>query len=548
MDERDIEGFLARYHSTLNIALEVDKNIDKNMFTDYEKKFAAFFFKRSKFLEDFILTNDNGKYTLKPKDGIINDPVLKAVYENCKGAIDYIETLVQSYYAIHQYASEESIDLYLKHFFIVTERNGYNISKGPLAYGDYRRNDSLAMYKLIANKSYPYDPEYSFNDEEIELVIALVSLREKLTKRGECDNYSTDGTYNDLFYPTFQEWTYHSDLVDSIIENYPDLMKKLDNIAHKTNNTDFYKVHGLLKNHKNKHLIEDIREAFKEEKDKYTSQLYKEIVNSNGRDFNAQDKLNKIILNDKSKEIEERKKQRLEEVNSNIGTIKTLLDDVRFKFNEYDVYMGQYIYNITDGDFNNLQKINPELYPHVQKPLEYLNCVYETIEKVDVTLTYDEIKYVFERLFRKLNMGQLLTAIVRVVEQNLRLSEPTIPKNVDPMKRYDLDYDPGRTVGVYELPAFSVLVKQNPNLIQIIEENGINRLSVGWYHYLIEQYMKGEFLDENETLKSYVNDELYQQYQDRCKKFLKFEQSNKELRDTDSIYPSSLFSGSGIRR
>jgi hypothetical protein len=82
----------------------------------------------------------------------------------------------------------------------------YNILKSPLAYGDYYGNNNTKMYQNLAFMSWHSDYDVKFSDEEIQLVIALVSLREKLTKRGECNNYTSDGIYGDLYYPTFQEW------------------------------------------------------------------------------------------------------------------------------------------------------------------------------------------------------------------------------------------------------------------------------------------------------------------------------------------------------
>ncbi len=531
MANSEIQEFLNRYHSTLRIAQEVNESIDKNVFADYEKKLAALFFSRTDLLKEFTLSNDNGKVTLKPKDGVIKDAVLKSIYENCKGAIDYIETLIQAYYSKGEEKSDKYINEYLRHFFEVTERDAYYILKSPLAYGNYYGNNDTKMYQNLAFMSWNSDYDVKFSDEEIQLVIALVSLREKLTKRGECNNYTSDGTYDDLYYPTFQEWTYHSDLVDSIIENYPDIMKKLRIIAEKTNNTDYYKAYHLLQAHKEKRTIEDIREANKEEKERYVSQLNNEISHSNGRDTDAQEKLNNVRHNEQLKIEEQRRKQRLYEINKNVDTVKTLLDTIKRGFNDYDIYMAQYIYAITNGNYNNLSQVNPELYPHVQKPLEYLNLVNETIKRINGTLTNNEVKYVFEQLFRNLNIGQLLTTITQVLEGNIKLVEPSLPKGADPMKRYDLEYDPGHTIGVYKLPAFCVLVKQNPNLIQILEENGINRMSIGGYHYLVEQYIKGEFLDENKTLTSYIDNETYQERQERIKKFLSFEQYERRLQE-----------------
>ena len=531
MTNSEIQDFLNRYHSTLRIAQEVDESFDKNVFADYEKKLAALFFSRTDLLKEFTLSNDNGKVTLEPKDGVIKDAVLKSIYENCKGAIDYIETLVQAYYSKGEEKSDEYINEYLRHFFEVTERDVYYILKSPLAYGDYYGNANTKMYQNLAFMSWHSDYDVQFTDEEIQLVIALVSLREKLTKRGECDNYTSDGTYGDLYYPTFQEWTYHSDLVDSIIENYPDIMKKLRIIAEKANNKDYYKAYHLLQAHKEKRTIEDIRESNKEEQERYVSQLNAEISNSNGRDTDAQEKLNNVRHNEQLRIEEQRRKQRLNEINNNVDTVKTLLDTIKSGFNDYDIYMAQYIYAITNGNYNNLSQVNPELYPHVQKPLEYLNLVNGTIKKINGTLTNNEVKYVFEQLFGNPNIGQLLTTITQVLEGKIKLVEPSLPKGADPMKRYDLEYDPGHTIGVYKLPAFCVLVKQNPNLIQILEENGINRMSIGGYHYLVEQYIKGEFLDENKTLTGYIDNETYQERQERIKKFLSFEQGDRGLQD-----------------
>ena len=56
---------------------------------------AALFYIRLNSLKDFIFLNENGKYTLTPKSGIISDEILKSIYENCKGAIEYIEKLVE---------------------------------------------------------------------------------------------------------------------------------------------------------------------------------------------------------------------------------------------------------------------------------------------------------------------------------------------------------------------------------------------------------------------------------------------------------------------
>lgn len=541
MTNSEIQEFLNRYHSTLRIAQEVNDSIDKNVFADYEKKLAALFFSRTDLLKEFTLSNDNGRVTLKPKDGVIKDAVLKSIYENCKGAIDYIETLVQAYYSKGEEKSDKYVNEYLRHFFEVTERDVYYIFKSPLAYGDYYGNANTKMYQNLAFMSWHSDYDVKFTDEEIQLVIALVSLREKLTKRGECNNYTSDGTYSDLYYPTFQEWTYHSDLVDNIIENYPDIMKKLRIIAEKTNNTDYYKAYHLLQAHKEKRTIEDIREANKEEQERYVSQLNAEISNSNGRDTDAQEKLNNIRHNEQLRIEEQRRKQRLNEVNNNVDIVKSLLDTIKRGFNDYDTYMAQYIYAITNGNYNNLAQINPELYPHVQKPLEYLNLVNETIKRVNGTLTNNEVKYVFEQLFRNLNTGQLLSTITEILARNLVLSEPTLPKGVDPMERYDLVYDPERTVGVYKFPAFSVLVKQNPNLFQILENNGVKRINGGFdflAHWLIENYIKGEFLDASKSLTSYIDNEKYQRYQEQIKKFLEFEQSDRRLQEGLTATPT----------
>lgn len=532
----DINEFLDRYYSTLRIAQEVDASIDKNLFADYEKKLAALFFSRANLLNDFTFSKDNGKVKLKPKEGIINDAILKSIYENCKGAIDYIETLVQMYYSKGSEINDKYINTYLSHFFKVTERDVYYILSTPLAYGkhDTKINNNTKIYELLARVSFGCykDIRVEFSDEEIELIIALISLREKLTKRGECNNWSADGTYMDLYYPTFDEWRYHSDLVDTIIENYPDIMKRLRIVAEKTNNTDLYKVYYLLQEHKEKRTIENIREVNNEEKEKYVSQLNLEITNSNGRDADAQDKLNNVKHNEQLKLEEERRKQRLNEVNKNIATIRNLLDTIRSGFNEYDVYMAQYIYAITNGNYNNLSHINPELYPHVQKPLEYLNLVTGTIKRVNGTLTNDEIKYVFDHLFRNLNVGQLLTTITKILERELYLIEPSLRKGEDSMRKYDLYYDPGHYIGVYKLPAFDVLVKQNPNLTQILEENGVKRINGGSdyrVYLLIEDYIKGQFLNEQKTLTSYIDNDTFQERQERIKKFLRSEQGNDGL-------------------
>jgi len=56
-------------------------------------------------------------------------------------------------------------------------------------------------------------------------------------------------------------------------------------------------------------------------------------------------------------------------------------------------------------------------------------------------------------------------------------------------------------------------------------------MSIGGYHYLVEQYIKGEFLDENKTLTSYIDNETYQERQERIKKFLSFEQHERRLQE-----------------
>lgn len=531
MTNAEVQELLNRYYKTMKLAQEVDESIDKDMFLDYEKKLAVLFFSRTDLLKDFTLLNDNGKVTLKPKDGVIKDEVLKTIYENCKGAIDYIETIIQAYYRKASEKTDEYLNAYLSHFFKVTERDAYHIFKSPLAYGNQNENANVKMYQNLAFMSYNSDYDVTFTDEEIELIIALVSLKEKLTKYGECINYSQDGTYNDLYYATFNEQIYHSDLVDSIIENYPDMIKKLGMIAEKTNNPDYFKAYHLLKNHKEKRTIEDIKEVNNEEKEKYVSQLNKEISNSNSKDADAKEKLNNIRHNGQLKVDEQRKEQRLNELNNNIGTVKTLLDTIKKGFNDYDIYMAQYIYKITNGNYNNLAQINPELFPYVQKALEYLTLVNETIKRINNSLTAEETEYVFTSLLGNLNIGQLLTRITQVLEKNLKLVEPSLPKGADPMEIHDLYYDPGYTIGVYKLPAFSVLVKQNPNLIQILEENGINRMSISGCHYLVEQYIKEEFLDENKTLISYIDNETYQKRQEMIKKFLNFEQSYRNLQE-----------------
>ena len=100
------------------------------------------------------------------------------------------------------------------------------------------------------------------------------------------------------------------------------------------------------------------------------------------------------------------------------------------------------------------------------------------------------------------------------------------------MRKYDLYYDSGHSVGVYELPAFSVLVKQNPNLTQILEENGIKRYDerndYGVYR-LVQDYIKGNFLDEQKTLTSYIDNETFQERQEIIKSFLRFERGSRTL-------------------
>ena len=538
MNDSQIQEFLNRRYYTLRIAQEVNESIDKNVFADYEKKLAALFFLRSDLLKEFTLSNDNGKVTLKPKEGVIKDVVLKSIYENCKGSIDYIETLVQVYYSKAEEKSDKYINEYLRHFFEVTERQGHYILKSPLAYGDYNGNDNTKVYENLAFLSWQPDYDVKLSDEEIQLVIALASLSEKLEKRGECNNHTSNGTYGDLYYPTFQKWTYHSDLIDNIIENYPDLMKKMKTIVEKTNDPDYhkvyYKAYHLLQVHKEKRTIEDIREVNKEEQERYVTQLNTEISNSNGRDTDAQEKLNNVMHNEQLKIEEQRRKQRLNEVNNNVDTVKTLLDTIRIGFNQYDIYMAQYIYVITNGNYNNLSQINPELYPYVQKPLEYLNLVYGTIKRINGTLTNNEVKYVIEQVFGNLDIGQLLSTITVTLAGNLVLSEPTLPKGVDPMEKYDLVYDPERIVGVYKFPAFDILLKQNPNLSQILEKNGVKKVNGGYdyrTHWFIENYIKGEFMDINKSLTSYIENEKYQSYQENIKKFLEFEQSDRRLQD-----------------
>lgn len=539
----DINEFLNRYYSTLRIAQEVDDNIDGNLFVDfadYEKKFAAVFFLRSDLLKNFIFLNDNGKVKLKPKDGMISDPVLKSIYENCKGAIDYIEMLVQMYYLKVAETSYEYVNIYLRHFFEVIERDSFHILSTPLVYGkrhDVVLNNNIKTYKLLAEVSFYQDTEVEFSDEEIELIIALASFKRKLKKASQSNTRSEDETCMNFYYSTFDELGYHSDLVDNIIENYPDIMEKLRVVARKTNNIDLYKAYNLLQEHKDKVTFGDIREVSDREKEKYVFQLNLEIANSNGRDIDAQEKLNRIKHKEQLRIEEERRKQRLNEVNKNIGTIKALLGSVtmQLNFNSYDVYMAQYIYDVTNGNYNELSQINPELYPHVQKPLRYLDQVTELIEEVNGTLTNDEIKYVLDNLFRNLNTGQLLTSITKILASYLWLVEPMFSKGQAPVTfGGDLSYDSGRAIGVYELPAFSVLVKQNPNFIQVLRENGVERFngeSDRRAYYLVENYINGQFLDEQKILTSYIDNDTFQRRQKIIKGFLRSEQSNRELTD-----------------
>ena len=153
----DINDFFKRYCSTSRVAQEVNACIDKDLFADYEKKIAALFFSRADLLNNFTFSNDGKKIKLKPKEGIINDDVLKSIYENCKGAIDYIETLVQMYFSKDLEISDEYINAYLEHFFCITERDAYYILSTPLAYGEHTdHNENTIMYKLLTRVSYGF--------------------------------------------------------------------------------------------------------------------------------------------------------------------------------------------------------------------------------------------------------------------------------------------------------------------------------------------------------------------------------------------------------
>jgi hypothetical protein len=56
-------------------------------------------------------------------------------------------------------------------------------------------------------------------------------------------------------------------------------------------------------------------------------------------------------------------------------------------------------------------------------------------------------------------------------------------------------------------------------------------MSIGSYHYFVEQYIKGEFLDEQKTLTSYIDNETYQRRQERSKRFLSSEQGDRGLQN-----------------